>query len=138
MMTYNTLVVLLGVGLLGAGAGSVGSFAVLRRRALLGDALAHAALPGLPSASRRRWSEPTAMLLGAGDRTARSRGRVRVASPHPGPGGRGDRNCAERFLRRRHRSQPAHSKFHVGGREQSRPDSYILGKTAGMVATDPR
>lgn len=46
-MTYNTLIVLLGVGLLGAGAGLVGSFAVLRRRALLGDALAHAALPGL-------------------------------------------------------------------------------------------
>lgn len=46
-MTYNTLLVLVGVGLLGAGAGLVGSFAVLRRRALLGDALAHAALPGL-------------------------------------------------------------------------------------------
>jgi manganese/zinc/iron transport system permease protein len=46
-VTYNTLIVLLGVGLLGAGAGLVGSFAVLRRRALLGDALAHAALPGL-------------------------------------------------------------------------------------------
>jgi len=47
MINYNTLIVLLGVGLLGAGAGLVGSFAVLRRRALLGDALSHAALPGL-------------------------------------------------------------------------------------------
>jgi len=46
-MTYNTAIVLLGVGLLGAAAGLVGSFAVLRRQALLGDALAHAALPGL-------------------------------------------------------------------------------------------
>ena len=44
---YNTLIVLLGTGLLGANAGLVGSFAVLRRRALTGDALAHAALPGL-------------------------------------------------------------------------------------------
>jgi manganese/zinc/iron transport system permease protein len=47
MIAYNTAVVLLGVSLLGACAGPVGSFAVLRRRALTGDALAHAALPGV-------------------------------------------------------------------------------------------
>ncbi|RUL81751.1 metal ABC transporter permease [Tautonia sociabilis] len=47
MLTYNTLIVLLGTGLLGANAGLVGSYAVLRRRSLTGDALAHAALPGL-------------------------------------------------------------------------------------------
>jgi len=46
-MYYNTLIVLLGVSLLGACAGLVGCFAVLRRRALTGDALGHAALPGL-------------------------------------------------------------------------------------------
>lgn len=46
-LRYNTLIVLLGVGLLGAAAGPVGAFAVLRRRALVGDALAHASLPGL-------------------------------------------------------------------------------------------
>ena len=46
-ITYNTAIVLAGVSLLGACAGLVGSFAVLRRRALVGDALAHAALPGL-------------------------------------------------------------------------------------------
>lgn len=45
--SYNTLVVLLGTSVLGAGAGLAGSFAVLRRRALLGDALAHAGLPGI-------------------------------------------------------------------------------------------
>lgn len=43
----NTRTVLLGTGLLGLAAGVVGSFAVLRRRALVGDAVAHAALPGL-------------------------------------------------------------------------------------------
>lgn len=43
----NTRVVLLGTMLLGLVAGVVGSFAVLRRRALLGDALAHASLPGI-------------------------------------------------------------------------------------------
>lgn len=46
-LAYNTWIVLIGVGLLGANAGLVGSFAVLRGRALTGDALAHAALPGL-------------------------------------------------------------------------------------------
>jgi len=44
---YNTRVVMLGVALLGAAAGLVGSFTLLRKRALLGDALAHASLPGI-------------------------------------------------------------------------------------------
>ncbi|MBL8826514.1 MAG: metal ABC transporter permease [Planctomycetaceae bacterium] len=46
-LTYNTLIVLTGTSLLGACAGLVGSYAVLRRRALVGDAISHAALPGL-------------------------------------------------------------------------------------------
>ena len=46
-MGYTTLVVLIGTAVLGACSGMVGSFAVLRRRALMGDALAHAALPGV-------------------------------------------------------------------------------------------
>jgi len=41
------VVVLLGTSLLGCVAGIVGCFAVLRRRALVGDLLAHAALPGV-------------------------------------------------------------------------------------------
>lgn len=44
---YNTAVVVLGAMLLGAAAGMIGAYAVLRRRALTGDALSHAALPGL-------------------------------------------------------------------------------------------
>jgi manganese/zinc/iron transport system permease protein len=46
-LEYNTLVVMAGVTLLGVTSGVVGTFMVLRRRALAGDALAHAALPGL-------------------------------------------------------------------------------------------
>lgn len=46
-MTYNTLIVLVGAALLGALCGGVGTLTVLRRRALLGDAIAHAALPGI-------------------------------------------------------------------------------------------
>jgi manganese/zinc/iron transport system permease protein len=44
---YNTAVVLAGVTLLGLAAGLVGSFALLRKRSLMGDALSHAALPGV-------------------------------------------------------------------------------------------
>jgi len=44
---YNTLVVILGCGLLGLAAGTVGAFALLRGRALVADAVGHAALPGV-------------------------------------------------------------------------------------------
>lgn len=46
-MTYLTWIVVIGTSLLGGVAGVLGSFAVLRRRALTGDLVAHAALPGL-------------------------------------------------------------------------------------------
>jgi manganese/zinc/iron transport system permease protein len=39
--------VMMGTALLGATAGAIGTFAVLRRRALVGDMLSHAALPGV-------------------------------------------------------------------------------------------
>jgi len=42
-----TINVMLGTALLGATAGVIGTFAVLRRRALVGDMLSHAALPGI-------------------------------------------------------------------------------------------
>ena len=44
---YNTVVVMLGAAALGAAAGMVGVFAMLRRRALIADAVAHATLPGV-------------------------------------------------------------------------------------------
>ncbi|MGE0432476.1 MAG: iron chelate uptake ABC transporter family permease subunit [Planctomycetota bacterium] len=46
-MEYNTFVVISGTALLGMVSGVIGSFAVLRRRALVGDAASHAALPGI-------------------------------------------------------------------------------------------
>lgn len=50
MLDYNTAVVLVGVTALAVTSGVVGTFLVLRRRALAGDALAHASLPGLVGA----------------------------------------------------------------------------------------
>lgn len=47
---YNTTVVLIGVSLLGIAAGLVGTFAMLRKRALMSDTLSHASLPGIAAA----------------------------------------------------------------------------------------
>ncbi|MCK6457070.1 MAG: metal ABC transporter permease [Phycisphaerae bacterium] len=47
---YNTRVVVIGVTLLGLASGIVGTFAYLRKRALMGDALGHATLPGIAAA----------------------------------------------------------------------------------------
>ena len=44
---FNSAVVVIGTSLLGIASGAIGSFAILRNRALMGDALAHSALPGL-------------------------------------------------------------------------------------------
>ncbi len=44
---YNTRIVVIGATLLGAAAGVIGTFAYLRKRAMLGDALSHATLPGI-------------------------------------------------------------------------------------------
>lgn len=47
LQDYNTRVVLLGTLMLGMAGGLVGSFMVLRKKALLADAVSHATLPGL-------------------------------------------------------------------------------------------
>jgi manganese/zinc/iron transport system permease protein len=58
--------VLLGATLLGAVGGMVGCFALLRRQSLLGDALAHAALPGIAVAFLLTGSKhPMVLLAGA-------------------------------------------------------------------------
>lgn len=44
---YNTRVVVLATSILGLASGVVGTFMLLRRRALMGDALSHAMLPGV-------------------------------------------------------------------------------------------
>lgn len=136
-ISYNTLVVLLGTSLLGAGAGLVGSFTVLRSRALVGDVLAHAALPGICLAvwimSRR---ELSFMLLGA-----LATGVVAV--------------LLMTFLRRATRVKDdavmgaVRSVFFCLGvvlmsllqnrtveGSKAGLESYILGKTAGMLASD--
>ncbi|HMO91223.1 MAG TPA: iron chelate uptake ABC transporter family permease subunit [Pirellulaceae bacterium] len=44
---YNSRLVIIGAILLGGAAGTIGCFTLLRKRALLGDAISHATLPGI-------------------------------------------------------------------------------------------
>lgn len=64
---YTLRVVALGAGVLGATAGALGCFAYLRRQSLLGDALSHAALPGIALAFLVTGSKaPLPIMVGAG------------------------------------------------------------------------
>ncbi|MBI1290691.1 iron chelate uptake ABC transporter family permease subunit [bacterium] len=47
LQDYNTRLVVIGTAMLGGAAGLAGTFLMLRKRALLGDAVAHATLPGV-------------------------------------------------------------------------------------------
>lgn len=47
LQNYNTRLVVLSTTLLGIAAGLIGSFLLLRKRSLMGDALSHATLPGV-------------------------------------------------------------------------------------------
>ncbi len=64
--TYTVRVVALGGAFLGLLSGALGCFAVLRRESLLGDALSHAALPGVAIAFLLAGRELSLLLIGAG------------------------------------------------------------------------
>ena len=60
------MIVAIGAALLGAVSGSLGTYAVLRRQSLLGDAISHAALPGIAIAFLLTGSKtPLILVLGA-------------------------------------------------------------------------
>ena len=64
---YTIIVVTLGTMVLGITAGTLGSFALLRKQSLLGDAIAHATLPGVCVAFMLTQSKsPLVLLIGAG------------------------------------------------------------------------
>lgn len=64
---YTFRVVVLGMIVLGVASGALGAFALLRRQSLLGDAISHAALPGVVLAFLLTGSkQPLALAIGAG------------------------------------------------------------------------
>ena len=63
---YTLRTVALGAATLGAVSGALGTYAVLRRQSLLGDAISHAALPGIALAFLLTGSKlPLVLMLGA-------------------------------------------------------------------------
>lgn len=60
---YTLRIVTLGTAILGAICGMLGSFAVLRKQSLLGDAISHAALPGIAIAFLITGTKETNVLL---------------------------------------------------------------------------
>lgn len=136
MWTYNTIIVLLGTGIFGGAAGVVGTLAILRRRALVGDVFAHATFPGLYIAFLIVGAKSfPALLLGAF-----ISGFIGLA--------------VVSLLRRNSRIRDDAAlgivlgTFFGGGVTLARMvqnnieaskaglDSYILGKTAGMIVAD--
>lgn len=66
LFDYTLRTVALGAGMLGIVAGALGCFAVLRRQSLLGDAISHAALPGIVLAFLLTGTKsPLVLVLGA-------------------------------------------------------------------------
>ena len=63
---YTVCTIILGTSILGATAGAVGVFAVLRKQSLLSDALSHAALPGIACMFLMTHSKNQALLLCGG------------------------------------------------------------------------
>jgi manganese/zinc/iron transport system permease protein len=63
---YTLRTIALGAAVLGAVSGALGSFALLKRQSLLGDAISHAALPGIALAFLLTGTKsPIVLLLGA-------------------------------------------------------------------------
>src|SRR5690606_13443533 len=60
---YTLRIVALGSAILGGVSGSLGSLAVLRKQSLLGDAISHAALPGIVLAFLLTGSRSTLVLV---------------------------------------------------------------------------
>jgi len=66
LFDYTLRTVALGAAILGAVSGALGTYAVLRRQSLLGDAISHASLPGIALAFLFTGSKaPLALVVGA-------------------------------------------------------------------------
>jgi manganese/zinc/iron transport system permease protein len=63
LFDYTLRTVALGSTLLGVVSGALGAFAVLRRQSMLGDAMSHAALPGIALAFMLTGSKETGVLM---------------------------------------------------------------------------
>ena len=64
-MDYILQNIVIGTGMLGITSGVIGIFGILRQQSLLGDAISHAAFPGIALAFLVTWSKnPTILMIG--------------------------------------------------------------------------
>jgi manganese/zinc/iron transport system permease protein len=141
LQDHNTRVVLLGTSLLGAAAGAVGAFTLLRKRALIGDALSHATLPGVALAFI------VSVALG---QTLRSQAVLLIGATVTGILGVAAVHLLERFTRLKQDAAMGIvlSVFYglgvallgvaqrMPGANAAGLESFIYGKTASMVSAD--
>ena len=108
-LTYTVRVVALGGSILGLISGALGCFAVLRQESLLGDALSHAALPGVAIAFLLAGRELSALLIGAGIASwPRFAFCLGAAGDHAHQTRRGAGHCAGELVRLRDRAAGLH------------------------------
>ena len=130
--------VLAGSLLLGASSGALGAFALLRRRSLMGDVLAHAALPGIALAFLLTGSKSMAVLVaGAAAAGVAATGAVNAITRHS----RIKEDTALAVV------LTVFYGFGIvlltliarsGAGNQAGLDSFILGRAAALVAADVR
>lgn len=66
IVDYTVGLILIGCGLVGCVSGALGTFAVLRKQSLIGDAISHAALPGIAIAFLLTLTkDPLILMMGA-------------------------------------------------------------------------
>ncbi len=135
-LPYTDAVVAIGALVLGVVAGVLGTFAVLRQRSLVGDALAHAALPGVCAAFLLTGVKDTAGLL-AGAAVAGGLGAVTIVALERG--GRLRPDAAIGVVLSSFFSLGIVLLTAIGNRndaDQAGLDRYLFGQAAGLAERD--
>ncbi|MGF1526131.1 MAG: metal ABC transporter permease [Candidatus Competibacterales bacterium] len=138
---YNSAVVCSGAALLGAGGGVVGSFALLRKRAMVSDAVSHGTLPGVTAAfilGALFWGDGkqlSLLLLGAGVSAALSVVLVQAIARHTRlPEDAAIATVLSVFYGLGMVLLSAIQSMPTGG--QAGLEDYLLGSTAGMLRSE--
>lgn len=135
-LSYPDAVVVVGTAVLGFVAGALGPFAVLRQRAMFGDAMSHATLPGVAVAFLLTGVKvPEVLLLGA----ALSAGLAAVAMVGLTRAGRLRDDASIGVVLSVSLTLGIVLLTHIAGSgnsQQAGLNAYLLGQAAGMVERD--
>lgn len=135
-LAYPDAVVVTGTAALGFVAGALGPFAVLRQRAMFGDAMSHATLPGVALAFLLTGTKVPELLLIGG---ALSAGLAALAMVALNRSGRLASDAAIGVVLSVSLTSGIVLLTHIAGSGNSRQaglNAYLLGQTAGMLERD--